>query len=59
MSPSVDRAFASILSLMISPQRSKERFVVMIVDLVSALSERWLKSNSPPSLSHAMYPNSS
>ena len=31
----------------------------MLVDLVSALSERWLKSSSPASLSHDTYPNSS
>jgi len=33
---------------MTSPHLSKARLVVMIVDLVSALSERWLKSSCLP-----------
>ena len=52
-------AATSTLSLMTSPHLSNARFVVMMVDLRSALSERWLKSNSPASLSHETYPNSS
>ena len=52
-------AVTNTLSFMISPHRSKARFVVMMVDFVSALSERWLKSSSPASLSHETYPNSS
>lgn len=34
------KALARILSLMISPQRSKDRFVVTMVAFVSVLSER-------------------
>ena len=34
------KALVRILSLMISPQRSKDRFVVTMVAFVSVLSER-------------------
>ena len=43
----------------ISFHLSKERLVVMMVDFLPALRERWVKSSSDPSLSKEIYPNSS
>src|SRR5690554_7627431 len=43
----------------ISCQRSKPKLVVMMVDFLPALSERWLNNNSAPFLSNETYPNSS
>ena len=53
------RALTRTLSGMISFHLLKARLVVMIVERFSALSDRWLKSSSAPSLSHETYPNSS
>lgn len=39
----------------ISPHRSKDKLVVMIVDFRPARRERWVNNNSEPSLSKEMY----
>ncbi len=53
------KAAVNNVSPKISLQRSNERFVVIMVDLLPQRSERWLKSSSAPSLSKETYPNSS
>jgi hypothetical protein len=43
----------------ISSHRSNDRFVVIIVDFLPALSERFVNKSSDPSLSKEIYPSSS
>ena len=53
-----ERVYQHLVGI-ISFQQLKARLVVSIVEWVSALSDRWLKSSSAPSLSQETYPNSS
>lgn len=43
----------------ISSQRSKDRFVAIIIDFLDALKEKLVKSSYAPSLSKEIYPSSS
>ena len=53
------RAEQRTLSLMISSHLVKGRFVVIIVERIPALSDKWLNKSSSPSLSKLTYPISS
>ena len=46
-------------SVKTSPHLSKDRLVVIIVDFLPVLIDKLVNSNSPPSLSDDIYPNSS
>jgi hypothetical protein len=46
-------------SLKISSHLSKDKFVVIIVDFLPALNERYVNNSSEASLSNEIYPSSS